>query len=109
MQTTLLVGMALTLGAPTLREPPKGTPDLIAVWKLESVVQNGKELSPAELDDQGRVNEFTKDGKWIIRSQSGIANDRPLKFTVGAAGKSPAPFDTLPRTGELRVEAMRGI
>jgi uncharacterized protein (TIGR03067 family) len=109
VQTTLLVGMALTFGAPTLREPPKGTPDLVGVWKLESVVQNGTELSQAELDDQGRVNEFTKDGNWIISSRSGKADDSPLKFTVGAAGKLPAPFDTIPRAGEIRAEAMRGI
>ena len=101
--------MALTIGAPTLRDPPKGTPDVIGIWRLDSLIQNGTNCPPALLDTYGRENEFTKDGKWHVRSRPGDVDDRPQIFSVGVTGTSPALFDTIPRKGELAVEAMRGI
>jgi uncharacterized protein (TIGR03067 family) len=57
-----LLGPALALGAPNLKEKDKG-PSLVGEWEVESITSNGMQ-SPAA---PGLHYTFTDDGKWLIQ------------------------------------------
>ena len=62
MQATLLVGVALTLGAPALKDPPtRDAPGLVGEWEVESTLVAGRPRAQA---GQPLRYRFTADGKW---------------------------------------------
>src|SRR4051794_18181218 len=62
MNTTLVLGVALGLGAPALKDPPKKDASVVGEWEVESVGMNGP---PTGVGGLLRYT-FTADGKWLI-------------------------------------------
>jgi uncharacterized protein (TIGR03067 family) len=56
---TWVIATGLLLGAPALKDK---SPSIVGTWDLVATVQNGHETP-----EQGRQDEFTDDGRWIIR------------------------------------------
>jgi uncharacterized protein (TIGR03067 family) len=57
----VLLGLALGLGAPALKDKEKA-PSIVGEWEVESITSNGTQ-SPA---GSGLRYTFTEDGKWVI-------------------------------------------
>ena len=64
MSTQLLVGLALTIGAPALKPAPKAPepPSLVGEWAVESWVADGQPEPCA-----GRTLTFVKDGAFVAQ------------------------------------------
>lgn len=60
--SALLIGVALTVGAPALKEPPPKAPPLVGRWVCTSLTIDGK----ADPQWQGLEYEFTADSVWVI-------------------------------------------
>jgi uncharacterized protein (TIGR03067 family) len=58
----LLVGLALTIGAPNLKEPPPMGPPLVGRWECTALTISGK----ADLEWKGQEWEFTAEGGWVV-------------------------------------------
>jgi|SRR5262245_4445017 len=68
MNATQWLGLALSVAAPTLKDPPKKEAEVVGEWQVESLVIGGKVIEqPAGAPVR---YSFTKDGKWVI-SRSG--------------------------------------
>jgi uncharacterized protein (TIGR03067 family) len=59
---SLLLGVALGIGAPGRKEPPPKTPPLIGRWIAAALTINGK----ADPQWNGLEYEFTPEGAWVI-------------------------------------------
>jgi uncharacterized protein (TIGR03067 family) len=60
--SSLLVGLALTVGAPKLKEPPSKGPPLVGRWECTDLTRNGKD----NLQGPGLEYEFTPEGGWMV-------------------------------------------
>lgn len=91
----LFVGLALTVGAPALKDRTPQEPSIIGNWKLtEWISTNGAKSSFAE----GSGVEFLPDGKRIWRDGPGDTEDRSYKLYPKS---SPAAIDLIRATGAL--------
>jgi uncharacterized protein (TIGR03067 family) len=63
MTTSVLLSLALCLGAPALKDPPAKPNPLAGVWVLESMAVSG--VVQREPADNALRCEFTSDGKWM--------------------------------------------
>jgi uncharacterized protein (TIGR03067 family) len=79
MNATLLLGVAVGLSAPALKDPPKNRTDLVGEWAVESAIASGNRATTGG----NLVYTFTKEGKWFIRR-----GDEEL-----GAGKRGVEFD----------------
>jgi uncharacterized protein (TIGR03067 family) len=86
---SLLLGVALGIGAPGLKDPPPKTPPLVGRWLATALTIDGK----ADPQWNGLEYEFTSDGVWIIyrdgkdlggvvRSYKADAKARPAAIDV---------------------------
>jgi uncharacterized protein (TIGR03067 family) len=77
MTPALLLGTALSLAAPALKESPKKA-DIVGEWEVESV-NSGNPAKPRP-KGKGTVQQryvFTADGKWLLyRGEQRFASDR---------------------------------
>jgi len=92
MYTSLLVGLAVTVGAPVTKEkdPPKEAA-IVGEWEGTKAVAGGKEMPVPE---GGIRFEFTADGKLIIHEGK---KDQPDTGTYKVdTKKDPAELDMIP-------------
>ena len=101
---SLFVGLAFTLAAPGVKEPPKkDTATLVGHWTPESAMAAGMAIP---IPKEGAL-EFTADGKAIFR-ENGAAKDEDGTFTHDAK-KSPAEIDLVEPRGAGAKKPMLGI
>lgn len=104
----ILLGAALVISAPALKDRPKKKPDLVGEWKVEAVTLPGRTTSTST----GLRYTFTADGKWLIHrdGQELVGHDRgyaadpaatppTLELIANTAAAQPAR-----RAGIFRVE-----
>ena len=84
----LLAGLALAVGAPNLKDPPKTDPPLLGDWQLVAWVQLGTKLAIAE----GSGVEFLPGGKRLWRDAPGQTDEREYKLYPGTR---PAAIDLI--------------
>jgi|SRR5262245_30011229 len=92
MNATLLLGTALALGAPGLKDGPKKEADILGEWVLESITSAGK-LRQFAADDI--VYTFRSDGKWTIH-QSGKADTNPNRGYKADSSADTSTIDWIP-------------
>jgi uncharacterized protein (TIGR03067 family) len=92
---SLLVGLAIVVGAPGKKDPPaKDPPSLVGEWAGESGLRGGKPENPPP----GTTLTFTADGK--VKFKEGN-NERAEEGTYKAdPKKSPAEIDIVPPDNE---------
>ncbi|MSR54003.1 MAG: TIGR03067 domain-containing protein [Gemmataceae bacterium] len=89
MYSTLLIGLALSVGAPAGKEAPKKeAPSIVGEWHGEKAVGGGKERP---VPSGGIVFTFSADGMFKVKEG---ANEKPdtAKYKIDAK-KSPAEID----------------
>jgi uncharacterized protein (TIGR03067 family) len=92
MYPSLLVGLALAVGAPGAKDPPaKDPPSIVGEWVGEKAVAGGKEL-PVPKGGIGFT--FTADGKLTVREGEREKADTG-SYKVDAK-KDPAEVDIIP-------------
>jgi uncharacterized protein (TIGR03067 family) len=103
MQSSLLIGMAILIGAPAAKDPPKKEPTIVGEWIGEKAVRGGKEMPVPE---GGIVITFTADGKLMIKEGN---REKPegATYTVDTK-KNPAEIDLIPPAGR-KDPTMPGI
>jgi uncharacterized protein (TIGR03067 family) len=84
----LLVGLALALGAPALKDPPKGESPILGDWALVEWLQHGTKMTFGE----GSGVEFLSGGKRLWRDGPGASDDRQYKLYPKT---SPAEMDLI--------------
>ena len=91
MTPSLLVGLAVVVGAPAKKDPPaKDPPSLVGEWVGESGVHGGKPDNPPP----GTTITFTRDGKLLLTEGKG---GRTEEGTYKAdPKKTPAELDLNP-------------
>jgi uncharacterized protein (TIGR03067 family) len=91
VSTSLLVGLAIVVGAPAKKDPPaKEPPSLVGEWVGESGTRGGKPDNPPP----GTTITFTADGN--VRFKEG-KDDKAEEGTYKAdPKKSPAEIDIVP-------------
>jgi len=95
MYSSLMLGLAITLGAPATKDSPKkDPPTIVGEWVGEKAITGGKEKPVPE----GGIDfTFTDDGKLTVRE--GTRNDA-ASFKTGSykidAKKNPAEIDIMP-------------
>jgi uncharacterized protein (TIGR03067 family) len=66
MQASILIGLALAVGAPVVTDPPQKEASIVGKWKLVGVTAAGRSLGPD--DHLPNVEfEFAADGKYRVR------------------------------------------
>jgi uncharacterized protein (TIGR03067 family) len=83
---TLLAGLALAVGAPNLKDPPKADPPILGDWQMVEWVQRGTKLAVAD----GSGVEFLPGGTRLWRDGPGQADERQYKLYPGT---KPAAID----------------
>jgi len=82
--SSLLLGLALAVGAPNLKDRPADTPPLVGRWDCTALTINGK----ADQQWRGLEYEFTADGTWVIyrdgKDIGGIVRSYKLDAKAGA-------------------------
>lgn len=100
--TPLLLGLAIGIGAPAVKDPPKkDPPSIVGEWVPESAVIGGKNDPPPA----GSTFEFTKDGKAIMK-EPGSKGDE-MKYTIDTK-KDPMEID-LKESAGMKEMVMPGI
>lgn len=91
MNTSLLVGFAIVIGAPAKKEAPaKEPPSLVGEWVGESAVRGGKPDNPPA----GTTITFAADGK-VFMKEGGDAKAEEGTYKVDIK-KMPAELDLVP-------------
>src|SRR5205809_408198 len=100
--TPLLLGLAVTIGAPAVKDPPKkDPPSIVGEWVPQSAVIAGKnDPLPA-----GATFEFTKDGKAIMK-EPGSKGDE-MNYSIDLK-KDPMEID-LKESAGMKEMVMPGI
>jgi uncharacterized protein (TIGR03067 family) len=75
----ILLGTAILVAAPALKEAPKKETGIVGEWIPESMTMAGK---AAKAPTAGLRYEFTNDGKWIIRREGKDTPSTPREFKV---------------------------
>ena len=88
---SLVIGLALAVGAPAPKEAPKkDPPSLVGLWVAESGLRGGQMRPPPP----GTSMEFTADGKVFMRERGG---EKSMEATYKAdPKKDPAELDIIP-------------
>jgi uncharacterized protein (TIGR03067 family) len=103
MTPHVLLALAMTLGAPALKDPPKNALKLTGEWVVESQITYGR---PIKSSIERRYS-FGDDGKWTLTTKGKVlGSDRTYAID---AGKKPAAIDmkysaSVTYTGIIKVE-----
>src|SRR5215213_9650941 len=96
MNPSLLIGLALAVGAPA-KDPPKKATSVVGVWTIEKAVVGGREEAPSP---PGTTWEFTADGKFVMRlkgrgpregSYTADLKRDPAEIDITPPGRDPKP------------------
>jgi len=89
MYPSMLTALALAVGAPGAKDPPKQEASIVGEWGVKSAVVGGKREDPPA----GTTWTFTADGKSVLSVAGGKgAGPGPSTYTVDAK-KDPAWVD----------------
>jgi uncharacterized protein (TIGR03067 family) len=102
MQTTLMLGLALAVGAPALKEPKKDPPSLVGEWVPELAVVGGQAM-PLPM---GSLVTFSRDGKCKLTDGTAAAID--LTYIVDPK-KNPAEIDVSDVGARAGAKELMGI
>jgi uncharacterized protein (TIGR03067 family) len=104
MSTTLLVGLALAVGAPGLKDEPKKEASIVGEWVGVKATAGGKDRPvPAG----GISFTFTADGKFIVKEGK---KEKPDEGTYKLdAKKDPAEIDIMPPAEREKQGKIEGI
>ena len=104
MTPTALLGLALALGAPALKDKDKA-PSLIGEWEVESFGTNGVQTATTP----GLRYTFTEDGQWLIH-RDGKETSKGISrgFTVDPK-RSPPAVDLVTNTKAANTSRLLGI
>jgi uncharacterized protein (TIGR03067 family) len=106
MNATLLLGAALTVAAPALKDPPKKENHPTGEWLVESTTSAGRMLAVTA----NLVYTFTADGKWLIH-RDGMELASPSRGFTHDPKPNPPTIDlmsntTRPDTARLGIYKM---
>jgi uncharacterized protein (TIGR03067 family) len=92
---SLLLGLAVTVGAPTIKEKPKVEATIVGHWDVESIRHNGNNFVKGNPNGPGTGLRYTfsKDGQWIVHREGQelqLAGGGTRTFTVDAKPNLPA-------------------
>jgi uncharacterized protein (TIGR03067 family) len=73
---TFLLGLAISVGAPTLKERPTDEPNILGDWKLMEWIQDGNKIAVGA----NTGVEFLPDGKRLWRDGPGEPEERRYKL-----------------------------
>jgi len=109
MNTALLLGVAIGVSAPALKDPPPKLEPIVGEWEIESVTMDGKRATSRV----GIRYEFTADGQRISKSDRGD-KPRSVKYKVDPKADPLAidligPTDGAADRGIFRVEGHRMV
>ena len=100
----LLLGMALAVGAPNLKEKDK-TPSLVGEWEVESMGTNGAQNATTP----GLRYTFTEDGQWLIhRNGKETAPGASRAFEIDLK-RNPPTVDLVSNTKLANPSRLLGI
>jgi uncharacterized protein (TIGR03067 family) len=105
MNASLLVALALAVGAPATKDPPKKeAPSVVGEWAGEKAVQGGQERP---VPPGGVSITFTADGKFLVREGK---REKPEEGTYKVDTKAnPAQIDIMPPEDKAERGNVRGI
>jgi len=104
MQAFIILGAAITLGAPAAKDALKNDNDIVGEWVVESIQANGKARS---LGDEPLRYQLTADGKWsVYRGERKL--DTGGRYAVDPKA-SPATIDLDPNPGADDTHVIAGI
>jgi uncharacterized protein (TIGR03067 family) len=95
MYSTLLIGLAISLGAPGAKDPPKKEVTIVGEWIGEKAVRAGKERPVPE---GGITFTFTADGKMTVKEGARDAKEGAT-YKLDTK-KNPAEIDLIPPAGK---------
>src|SRR5262245_39667172 len=99
--TSLLLGVAITVGAPIGKDPKKDSPSIVGEWAAEGATSRGRPDNPPP----GTTWTFTADGKSVLRIGA-KEESREGTYKLDAK-KDPAEIDITP--GIKKDGTMQGI
>lgn len=103
---TIVLSLAIIIGAPAKKEPPKEEKGIVGVWIPQTTTLNGKEGKPF---DKGETrHEFTADGKQILRRVGSESKGTTHEYKVDATA-NPATIDITLSTPSGRISKLVGI
>jgi uncharacterized protein (TIGR03067 family) len=76
MNTALLLGLAVGVSAPALKDPPKKDAAIVGEWVPESVAI-GRKKAQHTVTPAGLTYLFTGDGKWVTQREDDLAKFAP--------------------------------
>jgi uncharacterized protein (TIGR03067 family) len=95
MYTSMLLGLAVTVGAPAVKDPPKKDPSIVGTWAGEKAVSGGQEKP---VPKGGIEFIFGADGTFTVREGTrGPKGGATYKIDTK---KKPAEIDIIPPTGK---------
>jgi uncharacterized protein (TIGR03067 family) len=93
-----MLGLALTVAAPGVKDPPKkaGAPSIVGEWACDSGVRGGMEFPAGVATDM--VLEFGADGKFRVRVGA-----------AGAGGTKEGTYTTKPAKEVTEIDMITGV
>jgi uncharacterized protein (TIGR03067 family) len=95
MYASLWIGLAVAVGAPGAKDPPKKEASIVGVWVREKLTANGKDESEHAA---GARFTFTEDGKFLMKQKDREERDEGT-YKVDPK-KDPAEIDLMGRGGK---------
>jgi uncharacterized protein (TIGR03067 family) len=105
MNVALILGVAIGLSAPTLKDPPKKVSGVVGEWVLDSVTMRGKDCA---LMTKGARIDITADGRWINDSDRPDPKDGPTAYVLDPKA-DPQAIDVGASRGINSLSPLRGI
>ena len=102
--TTVLLGLALGLGAPALKDKPT-SPSLEGEWEVEGVTTGGRPSKVAP----GLRYTFTPDGKWLISRDGQALSPQHNRTVVVDAKPNPPTVDMVSNANAANSSRLLGI
>src|SRR6478672_5781516 len=87
---SVVIGLAVLVGAPGKDDPKKDTPSLVGTWTATESLRGGKPHNPPA----GTTITFTADGKGILK-EGNAAKPEEGTYKIDAQ-KEPAEIDIVP-------------
>ena len=105
---SLVLGVAILVGAPGLKDPPKKDPAIVGEWIVESMVVGGN--GPVIAPNGKMWYQITSDGKWVPRRPDGANTGGERHYSVDPKADPPAiDIDIPPKADGAQLRPSLGI
>jgi uncharacterized protein (TIGR03067 family) len=101
---TVLLGLAVTVGAPALKDKEKA-PSLVGEWEVESITTNGNPSATTA----GLRYTFTADGKWVIHRNGKETSPTISRGFTADPKPNPPTVDLVSNTNAANGSRLLGI